>query len=108
MRKRLLAAAVLCGWLSTAGASPAWMGTYYDVGGVYSYGDADVLAVFLDGVQCVNQKNYFLISPVYVNNASQLIAMVLTAKASGKKIRFFEDSAIDSVGCYVKGVWISD
>ena len=55
-----------------------------------------------------NQKNYFLISPTYVNNASQLIMMVLTAKASGEKIRFFEDSAIDSVGCYVKGVWISD
>ena len=89
-------------------ASPSWMGTYHYVGGVYAYGEADTLSVFLDGVQCANQKNYYHISPVYVNNAKQLIAMILTAKASGKRVRFFEDSTIDTIGCYIKGVWVED
>ena len=84
------------------------MGTYHHVGDVYAYGEADTLSVFLDGIQCANEKNYYHISPTYVNNAKQLITMVLTAKASDKKIRFFEDSSIDALGCYVKGVWVAD
>ena len=66
------------------------------------------LSLFLEGVSCRNQKDYFFIGPSYVNNAGQLIAMVLAAKAAGQRVRFFEDSGIDTVNCYVRGVRISD
>ena len=106
-RSLLIVLTFLC-CVPSAHATPSWMDTYHDVGGIYAYGEADTLAVFLDGIQCANQKNYYLISPTYVDNAKQLITMVLTAKASGKKIRFFVESSIDTLGCYVKGVWVYD
>lgn len=108
-RLRLIFASLLIALLSApAASSPQWMGEAYLVGDVYTYGEEGVLAVFLKGVNCRNQKNYFLISPSYVNNANQLITMVLTAKAAGQRVRFFENSDIDTVVCYVKGVRISD
>ncbi len=91
-----------------AAGTPQWMQDAYPVGDVYTYGDEGILAVFLEGNTCRNEKNYFLISPMYVNNANQLIAMILAAKAAGQKVRLFEESDIDTVSCFVKGVWIKD
>ena len=88
--------------------TPQWMAEAYLIGDVYTYGEEGTLAVFLKGVSCRNQKDYFFIGPSYVNNASQLIAMVLAAKAAGQRVRFFEDTDIDAVNCYVRGVRISD
>ena len=88
--------------------TPQWMAEAYLIGDVYTYGEEGTLAVFLKGVSCRNQKDYFFIGPSYVNNASQLIAMVLAAKAAGQRVRFFEGSDIDTVACHVKGVRISD
>lgn len=93
--------------LVPAVGAPQWMGEAYLVGDVYTYGEEGTLSVFLEGVSCRNQKDYFFIGPSYVNNAGQLIAMVLAAKAAGQRVRFFEDSGIDTVNRYVRGVRIS-
>lgn len=108
-RIKLAIASILMLFLSApAVGAPQWMQNSYLVGDVYTYGHEGVLAVFLEGLTCRHEKDYFLINPNHVNNSSQLITMILAAKAAGQKVRFYEDSDIDTVSCYVKGVWISD
>lgn len=87
-------------------AEPQWQKDYHNVASVYTYGANGVLAVYLEGISCENQKSYFLITPSQVANANQQISMVLMAKASGKKLRFQIDSDIDDAHCYVTGVWL--
>lgn len=108
-RFKLVLASILMTLLAVPAASaPQWMGEAYPVGDIYTYGEDGVLAVFLEGQTCRNQKDYFFITPAQVNNASQLIAMILAAKAAGQRVRFYEQFDLDTQHCYVKGVWIKD
>jgi len=66
------------------------------------------MSVFLVGSICPNEKNYYYIDPTKVGNGSQLISIVLTAKAAKKKVRFFADNTLDSTHCYIRGIWMQD
>ena len=104
-----LALSLVTFWIvGPAHAQPLWQGSFYTIGDIYTYGNENTLSVFLDGVQCPNQKDYYVISPAQVNNAKQLITMVLTAKAAGQSIQLFVDTAVDAQNCYIKGAWVTD
>ena len=91
-----------------ANSAPTWMSTFHNVGDIYTYGTKDALAVFLVGSTCPNLRDHYYIDPTLVSNGNQLISIVLTAKAAGKKLRFYVDNAVDTENCYIKGVWMQD
>ena len=90
-----------------AAGAPQWTLAAYPVSDVYTYGEKGVPTVFLEGHTCRNQKEHFLISPTYVNNAKQLTARISAVKAD-RRVRFYEDFDIDTRRCHVNGTWIKD
>ena len=77
-----------------------------EVGLVYTYVSVNTLHVYLVGEDCPSTKNYFSISGTQQANASQLISMILTAKASKKKVKIKYDSDQSSSHCYFSGLQI--
>ena len=77
-----------------------------EIGLVYTYTSVDSLYVYLEGENCPATKNYFSIIGTKQANASQLISMVLTAKASRKKVRIQYDPNEHETHCYFKGMQI--
>lgn len=77
-----------------------------EIGLVYTYTSVDSLYVYLEGENCPATKNYFSIIGTKQANASQLISMVLTAKASRKKVRIQYDPDENETMCYFKGLQI--
>ena len=115
MKKLLLIFTLSLAPLNSYGA-PEWMPTFHNVGDIYTYDQKDTLAVYLEGNTCPNQKNYYYIVPeihtgsevITIGNASQMISIILTAKASGKKVRFYPQNNVNSAHCYIRGVWMQD
>ena len=88
-------------------AADNWTG-WRDVDDIYTYRAEDTLYVYLNGVSCPNVKNYFSINPAHMDNAKQLIAMVMAAKFSKAKVNVLYDADLDSTYCYFRGLKIQN
>ena len=101
--KKVLSSLILLSASLPLYAANTWT-QFRNIGDIYTYTDKDTLYVNLEGINCPNTKNYFSIHPAHMDNAKQLISMVLAAKMSKTQINVLYDPEASSTFCYFKGL----